>query len=269
MKRAHSNLILFGIEEAGGASPAPTLFLCTGLKTGGQPSAPTVSMKFSLPLYYSLFVVLYSLSSCANKYDLAHAGPELEAYAKQHPENRLILKTDKGTIEAELHKDTPLHRANLVRLVKMGFYDGEGMFHRIVRSFVIQAGAPGVYEPTFLIPAEIDTNQNDTLHCHLTGAIGQAHRDTPENKSNSSDFYIVEGHGVDTATLEQFSIRQGTRRFAAYRRVGGAPELDGKYTVYGRVTKGMDVVVALAATQVRDEKPLQKVPVEVSIENEK
>ncbi len=130
------------------------------------------------------------------------------------------LETDYGDIVMWLYNQTPLHKANFLRLVKAGFYDNT-IFHRVINDFVVQGGMPrndwaGTPD---LINAEI----TDDL-THVYGAVGAARTAdevNPERKSSGSQFYIVEDangeHGLDTA-----------------------------YTVFGQVIHGMDAVGAIA-----------------------
>ncbi len=123
------------------------------------------------------------------------------------------IVTNKGTIIAELYgKDAPITVKNFVRLAKLGFYDGL-TFHRYVKNFVIQGGDPlgtGYGNAGYTIPLEISEKK------HVEGALGMARARDPN--SGSCQFYI---------TLKP------------------QPHLDGKYTVFGRVIEGMDVVKKL------------------------
>ena len=69
----------------------------------------------------------------------ATADSILRAYGKDNPETRAKITTKYGEIEIELFKDTPVHRANFVYLVKEGYFDNT-YFHRVVPNFIIQAG---------------------------------------------------------------------------------------------------------------------------------
>ena len=124
-----------------------------------------------------------------------------------------LIKTNKGEFKVELYvKDAPKTVENFVKLSLLGFYDGL-IFHRYVENFVIQGGDPtgtGFYGCGYNIPLEISDKK------HVKGALGVAR--TKDPNSGSSQFYI---------TLSPTS------------------HLDGKYTVFGRVIEGMDVVMKL------------------------
>jgi len=63
--------------------------------------------------------------------------PFLTQYGKENPENRVRIITSFGDIEVMLYRDTPLHRANFIMLVKKGYFDNT-FFHRVAPGFVIQ-----------------------------------------------------------------------------------------------------------------------------------
>ena len=141
------------------------------------------------------------------------------------PREQIVeLSTSFGVMHIYLYQSTPLHRENFLELVKTGFYDSTE-FHRIVPNFVIQGGDPnskdqdrsndGVGGPGYTIPAEIDSSK----HKHKYGALGAARKGdatNPERESSGSQFYIV-------------SYPNGT------------PFLDGNYTVFGELIKGLEV----------------------------
>jgi peptidyl-prolyl cis-trans isomerase B (cyclophilin B) len=132
----------------------------------------------------------------------------------------IVLETAKGTIEFETYpEEAPKTVARIVELVKKGFYNGQ-RFHRADPNFVIQIGDPVSRDMsrmdwwgrqgsgTPIGVAEITKKRRNGV-----GAVGMGHSGSA--KDADSQFYI-------------------TRRIA--------PELDGKYTVFGKVLKGMDVV---------------------------
>jgi cyclophilin family peptidyl-prolyl cis-trans isomerase len=120
------------------------------------------------------------------------------------------MQTNHGTIELELFEDdAPKTVENFVKLARDGFYDGV-IFHRVIEDFMIQGGDPtgtGTGGPGYQFEDEF----ND--HKVVRGALAMANAGP---NTNGSQFFIV--------TTES------------------APWLDGKHTVFGRVTSGMDVV---------------------------
>ena len=105
--------------------------------------------------------------------------------------------------------DAPKTVENFVTLAKKGFYNGL-TFHRVVPDFVVQGGCPkgnGTGGPGYNIPAEFNTQK------HVRGTVAMARSQHPD--SAGSQFYIC---------------------------YGATPHLDGNYTVFGKVTSGMEHV---------------------------
>ncbi len=182
----------------------------------------------------------------------AMVAKELSAFGMANTERHLRISTHLGVVEIELYDDTPLHRGNILRLVKSGFYTSESCFYRVKENFMAQGGDPSRREPDFLVPAEFASG-----HFHRKGALAAARRDdNPGMASNPADFYIVTGEGWDSASLADLGIGPTDPRYAVYLKEGGYPYLDGKYTVFGQVTKGIEVVEAITRQRTREEKPL-------------
>ncbi|MFZ4797299.1 MAG: peptidylprolyl isomerase [Bacteroidia bacterium] len=140
------------------------------------------------------------------------------------------IKTSFGNMYMWLYKETPLHRANFLALADTNYFDNT-TFHRCVTNFVIQGGDPnskdsdplndGSGGPGFTVPAEIDTTNSKLRHTY--GAVGAARlpdANNPKRASSGSQFYIV----LPTA---------------------GTSNLNGAYTVFGRIIKGMDVAATI------------------------
>lgn len=133
------------------------------------------------------------------------------------------IQTKFGDISIEFFPDAaPKTVENFKKLAKSGFYDGL-VFHRIVPGFVIQGGDPntksvanrsrwGTGGPGWMVKAEFNKNK------HIRGTLSMARAQDPN--SAGSQFFIV---------LKDSSF------------------LDGQYTVFGRVTAGMDTVDKIAA----------------------
>lgn len=119
------------------------------------------------------------------------------------------LQTTAGDIEIEFYgQDAPSHVRSFIALSKAGFFDGL-IFHRCIPGFVIQGGCPkgnGTGGPGYCLKPEFNA------HLHKRGVLSMA-RAQPTD-SAGSQFFIC---------------------------VGDAPFLNGKYTAFGEVTKGMDV----------------------------
>ena len=151
--------------------------------------------------------------------------PFLTEYGKENPENKVKIITRFGDIEILLYSNTPLHRANFIYLVKKKYFDGT-FFHRVAKGFVIQGGNSDNKDTSqkrnqignYLIPGEFDAG-----HRHTRGAFSAA-KYAEQNVSKASSPY-------------EFFIVQSDR---------GAHHLDNDHTVFGRVTKGMNVVDEIA-----------------------
>ena len=120
-----------------------------------------------------------------------------------------ILQTNHGAIELELHdEDAPKTVENFKKLARDGFYDGV-IFHRVIPDFMIQGGDPtgtGSGGPGYQFEDEFNE------HGVVRGALAMANAGP---NTNGSQFFVV--------TTEEASW------------------LNGKHTVFGRVTSGMDV----------------------------
>jgi cyclophilin family peptidyl-prolyl cis-trans isomerase len=188
----------------------------------------------------------------------------LTRYGQAHSENEVVIETSHGTMKIRLYEDTPLHRANFVKQINEDYYEG-GTFYRIVNKFMIQGGVKGKYVD-YLIPAEIKRN-----HFHKRGAIAMAHFDegNPNNDSSPTEFYIIQGQ---VYTEEDVVFEQQERKMMmtpeqqeTYMTVGGDFSLDGKYTVFGEVIEGFDVIDKIAIEKIiGEDRPLNKIPFRIS-----
>lgn len=193
--------------------------------------------------------------------------------------HQVLLQTSMGDIVVELYNDTPRHRDNFLRLVRSGYYDGN-LWHRVVADFMIQTGdsttrhaKPGTevgdYDLGYRIPAEIDFPK----YFHKRGALAAAREsdaENPKRESSASQFYIVWGFPYGPKAMAKFqakvdSITNGAVKFSQemrdyYWSHGGTPWLDGQYTVFGEVVKGLDVVGNIQAVKTDDnDRPIEDV----------
>lgn len=189
----------------------------------------------------------------------------LADYGKQNSEDEVIIETEYGSMHIKLYEETPLHRANFIKLVKEGHYE-DAEFYRIIYQFMIQGGDLE-NQLSYLIPAEFNKK-----YIHKRGALSMARQDedNPDLMSSSSEFFIVHGsrytgYQADdemrdlglTLTPEQRSI---------YMTEGGYMSLDQQYTVFGEVTEGFEVIDKIAGVKVYDtDKPLKKIPFTVRV----
>lgn len=154
---------------------------------------------------------------------------------------RAVLETSMGVITLSFTPDkAPNHVRNFLRLAQAGVYDGMA-FHRVVKGFVIQSGhLPSRKEPlserqqSSIRPMKAEFNDQ----IHDLGTLSMARTDDPD--SATSSFFLV------------------TAR---------AQALDGKYTVFGKVDTGIEVVQKIEAVAVNGETPVERVDlVKVTVE---
>ena len=147
-----------------------------------------------------------------------------------------VMKTTEGDITFELFdEDAPKTVSNFKELAGKGYYDGL-IFHRVIPDFMIQGGCPegtGTGGPGYTFEDEINE------HKVVRGALAMANAGP---NTNGSQFFIV--------------------------TTDAAPWLDGKHTVFGEVTGGMDVVDRISGTQTDSrDRPVDAIGIEtLSIE---
>ena len=183
------------------------------------------------------------------------------------------FKTTKGDITVLLYDKTPLHRDQFLKSIKEGVFD-KVLFNRVIQSFVSQGGElddtildreklhPDI--PIKRIPAEIIP-----ALFHKKGALGAGRNDNPEKSSYFSQIYFVAGKKQTDAELDAIEKKKG-RKFSAeqrnvYKNQGGTPNLDGDYTVFGEIVKGMDVADAINTVPTKNDLPIQKVVFSIEI----
>ncbi|MCA9472286.1 MAG: peptidylprolyl isomerase [Nitrospira sp.] len=153
-----------------------------------------------------------------------------------------ILKTKFGEMEIVFFPElAPKHVESFVKLAKSGFYDGT-IFHRVIPGFMIQGGDPNTKDPSkvrmygtggpgYTLPAEF------SKVAHEKGILSAAR--TADPNSAGSQFFIM---------------------------ADKAPHLDGQYTVFGEVIKGLDIIDKIVS-QPRDprDNPLERIEITVTI----
>lgn len=184
-------------------------------------------------------------------------------------ETLVLITTDYGDIKIKLYNDTPKHRDNFIKLVNEKKYDGS-IFHRIIPQFMIQGGGgpDGTKDLGTPIAAEIKQN-----HIHLKGVLAAARMGddvNPLRNSSGSQFYIVHGRPFAPADIEMIGKKIGfaytPEQIAAYAKQGGAPHLDGAYTVFGEVVSGMDIVDKIAVVERNKmDRPLQDIKMTMKV----
>ena len=188
----------------------------------------------------------------------------------------VVIETDYGDMKVELYNSTPRHRDNFVKLVKEGFYD-DLLFHRVMQGFMIQGGDPdskgspagaplGMGGPGYTVDQEIGAP-------HFKGTLAAARTPdsgNPEKKSSGSQFYIVHGQQQSEGNLASMGAQKGITyneaQIKKYGEIGGRPDLDMEYTVFGEVFSGMEVIDKIAAVSVDSRnRPSEDVKMKIKI----
>lgn len=229
----------------------------------------------------------------------------------------VTLITEKGNIKLRLYDDTPLHKANFLKNVKEGKYNGV-LFHRVIRDFMVQSGDPGSLKakPGQLLGADVgrETVPAEILpaHYHKRGALAAARQPdetNPLRKSSQYQFFIVDGRDYtagmlrvlesnynrprrfrvadslltavgDSLSRKQLDSLMGAKDYRNadkilgvmgaqvdsiigsanllkftdqqiidYTSLGGVPNLDGKYTVFGEVIEGIEIIDLISSVE--------------------
>ena len=203
----------------------------------------------------------------------------LMTFAQKPKHYYVEIKTNKGTLLAQLYNQTPKHRDNFKKLANENYYDGI-LFHRVIQNFMIQGGDPeskkstttsltvlGNGGPDYKIKSEIQ----DGLF-HKKGALGAARDNNPAKESSGSQFYIVQGRKFSDAGLDsivKFRLQGkelSPQQRESYKSIGGTPHLDGNYTVFGEVVKNLEAVDIIAAVNTdKNDRPTANEPMYIRV----
>lgn len=145
----------------------------------------------------------------------------------------VVLDTNRGRMQFELWPEVaPQHVRNFLDLCYTRFYEGS-IFHRVIPGFMIQGGDPdgnGGGSGPRMIPLEASDRM------HLPGVLSMARTDDPD--SASCQFFVMHASG---------------------------PQLDGKYSAFGKITKGSEVVDRIATTPLKGETPVEQQVIEKAL----
>jgi cyclophilin family peptidyl-prolyl cis-trans isomerase len=150
------------------------------------------------------------------------------------------LTTNKGVIEITFATDTPIAVANFAKLAANGFYDGT-RFHRVIPDFMIQGGDP----------LSKDVSKKASWG---TGGPGYTFSD---------EFHPYDAFTQGVVAMANAGPDTNGSQFFIVTSVAGTPWLIGKHTIFGHVTKGLDVALAIQNMQTNgSDQPVQDVTIE-------
>jgi len=149
------------------------------------------------------------------------------------------IKTNYGDILFYFYPQTTVHQKSFTKLANEGYWDNL-TFNRVIDNFVAQGGCPdteeGFSESPYLLEPEFFPEIR-----HIYGAVGAGRDDNPGKLSAGCQFYIVQ-------------------------HKDGLARLDGDYTVFGQVIKGMDIIDEIVAVETDDnDQPLKDITLDISI----
>ena len=174
--------------------------------------------------------------------------PFLQRYGAENRENKARIETPLGSFDILLFEQTPYHRANFIFLTKQNYFDGT-YFHRVVPDFIIQGGNSDNYDTgqkrrkigKYLLPPD---TRNGLKHHRGVISMPSSEIENPHKLASPYEFFIVQ-------------------------QSPGAYHLDGNYTVFGKVIRGMDVVDAINALPTdKREWPLTNMRMRVTVLNQ-
>ena len=147
-------------------------------------------------------------------------------YEKEHKENKVRITTRFGEIDILLYDKTKFHRANFIYLTKRGYFD-KTQFYRVVNNFIIQAG-----------------NTDDPKVKRKRKKIGYYLLPPDTKRGFKHKRGVV---SMPSSEIENAYKLASPYEFFIVQAENGAHHLDGEYTIFGEVIRGMDVVDEIAA----------------------
>ncbi len=224
-------------------------------------------MHLKLPVILLSVCLLTSLTGCGRKQIQLQELPVLNYTAPQPEEEIIVMKIkDYGEIKIKLFPDLlPEACENFITLAEQGYYD-ELIFHRVIENFMIQGGDPkgDGTGGTSCWGGQFDGGVSSQL-IHVPGAL--AYANSGSTATDASQFYLVTGEAVSEKLLddlvENYDMYFTQEARQDYTQYGGAPYLDGNYTVFGQVIDGLDLIYQISAVETNaQDKPKKAVYIE-------
>ena len=147
-------------------------------------------------------------------------------YGNKNTENLVRITTDYGFIDILLFKKTKFHRANFIYLTKKKYFN-DTQFYRVISNFMIQGG-----------------NSDDRVTLKKRKNIGKYLLPNDYNKGYKHDRGMI---SMPSKNIENPYKKASPFEFFIVQEKGGSHHLDGDYTIFGKVIKGMDVVDIIAS----------------------
>ena len=152
-------------------------------------------------------------------------------YDKHHKENKVRINTDFGAIDILLYNETKFHRSNFIWLTKQGYFN-DTQFYRVVDNFIVQAG-----------------NSDDVKTARKRSHIGKYLLPPDTKRGYKHDRGVI---SMPSSEIRNPHKLASPFEFFIVCQKGGAHFLDGDYTIFGHVTRGMDVIDKMATVETDD-----------------
>ena len=160
-------------------------------------------------------------------------------YDKHHKENKVRITTDFGSFDILLYDETKFHRSNFIFLTKQKYFV-DTQFYRVIDDYMVQAG-----------------NSDDVKISRKRGKIGKYLLPPDTKRGFKHDRGVI---SMPSSAIDNPHKLASPYEFFIIQQHGGSHFLDGDYTVFGHVTRGMDVIDKIAAVDTgKGDWPLQNI----------
>ena len=175
-------------------------------------------LKFQTRLILIICTYLITISCQKINIPQSKVVEKLTKYGKRHKENLILISTNFGNIKVKLYDETPLHRADFIRLTKLKVFNSRKIY-RVIEGFCVQGGLYPDDSVKYDLPGELTPSKTHKVGAFSMGALNP-------QMTSATEFFIV----------PKFNEKQAK----------SIKSLDGKYTVFGEVIEGQEVVDKIA-----------------------